>query len=132
MKIFKHYVFIAIALITMISFTSCQDEDEIVYNLTDCSWEGQLFNDQYGDAIFSTFTFSEDGLGIERQEYIDGAHSTQSFEWDINRYGELVLYYPRERLYIYIYSYYVGQYSFSGIYQIEDGPETRFELKAVW
>lgn len=132
MKRFKHYLFIAIALVTMISVTGCQDEDEIVYNLTDCTWEGYMFTDQYGDEIFSTFTFSEDGLGIERQRFIDGAHKSFSFEWEINRYGELELYYPREHTAIYIHSYYVGKHTFSGEYQIENGPSVDFELRAVW
>lgn len=132
MKTFKHYLFIAVALITMISFTGCQDKDEIIYNLTDCDWEGYMFTDQYGDDIFSSFTFAEDGYGVERQRFIDGSHTSYSFNWKINRYGDVELYYPREDLVIYIHSYYVGKYNFSGEYQIEDGPDMHFELNAVW
>lgn len=132
MKTVKLYLFIAVALITMISFSGCQDEDEIVYNLTDCNWEGYMFSDQYGGDIFSNFTFAEDGRGIERQRFIDGSHTTYSFDWRISRYGELELYYPEEDLVIYIHSYYVGKYTFSGKYQIENGQSIEFELKAAW
>lgn len=132
MKIVKHYWFVAIALITMISFTGCQDEDEIIYNLTDCEWKGYMFADQFGNDILSTFTFAEDGYGIERQKFVDGNHTTFTFQWRINKSGELELYYPEENMMIYIYSYYVGEYNFSGEYQIEDGPSSHFELKAVW
>lgn len=120
-------------MITMISFTACQDDDEIIYNLTDCSWRGHMFDDRYGDPIMSTFTFSEDGYGIERQEFVDGIHTTYSFEWKITRNGEIKIYYPKEDLFVYIHSYYVGEYAFSGEYQIEDDPiSTQFNLNAVW
>lgn len=132
MKIIKHYLFIAFALITMISFTGCQDKDEIIYNLTDCEWEGYMFVDQFGDDILSTFTFAEDGYGIERQRFADDFHSSFTFKWRISRSGELELYYPKKDIMIYIHSYYVGEYNFSGEYQIEDGPSNHFELKAVW
>ncbi len=128
MKIVKQYLFIAVAMIAMISFTGCQDKDEIIYNLTDCEWKGYMFDDD----ILSTFTFAEDGYGIERQRFVDGDHYSLTFKWRISRSGELELYYPEEGLMIYIHSYYVGEYNFSGEYQIENGPSVHFELKAVW
>lgn len=52
MKIVKHYWFIAIALITMISFSSCESDEERGFDISGLygkTWWGEMgFEDPYG------------------------------------------------------------------------------------
>ena len=83
MKIVKHYWFVAIALITMISFSSCDYNDEL-YSVYKFDWEIQngwlylYYSDGYtfiieypsvsGRYFYGT---AEDGFEI-RLEWVDG------------------------------------------------------------
>ena len=52
MKIVKHYWFVAIALITMISFSSCESDEERGFDISGLygkTWWGDMgFEDRYG------------------------------------------------------------------------------------
>ena len=75
MKIVKHYWFIAIALITMISFSSCESDEERGFDISGLygkTWWGDMgFEDRYGEPLYSyiTFTsgaFTDHGVGTEK------------------------------------------------------------------
>lgn len=55
MKIVKHYWFIAIALITMISFSSCENDEERGFDISGLygkTWWGEMgFEDPYGERL---------------------------------------------------------------------------------
>lgn len=55
MKIVKHYWFIAIALITMISFSSCESDEERGFDISGLygkTWWGEMgFEDPYGERL---------------------------------------------------------------------------------
>lgn len=74
MKIVKHYWFIAIALITMISFSSCESDEERGFDISGLygkTWWGEMgFENRYGEPLYSyiTFTsgaFTDHGVGTE-------------------------------------------------------------------
>ena len=78
MKIVKHYWFIAIALITMISFSSCENDEERGFDISGLygkTWWGEMgFEDPYGERLYSyiTFTsgaFTDHGAGTEERCY---------------------------------------------------------------
>lgn len=58
MKIVKHYWFIAIALIAMISFSSCESDEERGFDISGLygkTWWGEMgFEDPYGDRFTVT------------------------------------------------------------------------------
>lgn len=55
MKIVKHYWFVAIALITMISFSSCESDEERGFDISGLygkTWWGDMgFEDRYGEPL---------------------------------------------------------------------------------
>ena len=57
MKIVKHYWFIAIALIAMISFSSCESDEERGFDISGLygkTWWGEMgFEDPYGERLYS-------------------------------------------------------------------------------
>lgn len=61
MKIVKHYWFVAIALITMISFSSCESDEERGFDISGLygkTWWGDMgFEDRYGEPLYSYITF---------------------------------------------------------------------------
>lgn len=78
MKIVKHYWFVAIALITMISFSSCESDEERGFDISGLygkTWWGDMgFEDRYGEPLYSyiTFTsgaFTDHGVGTEERCY---------------------------------------------------------------
>lgn len=62
MKIVKHYWFVAIALITMISFSSCESDEERGFDISGLygkTWWGDMgFEDRYGEPLYSYITFT--------------------------------------------------------------------------
>lgn len=58
MKIVKHYWFVAIALITMISFSSCESDEERGFDISGLygkTWWGDMgFEDRYGEPLSVT------------------------------------------------------------------------------
>ena len=56
MKIVKHYWFVAIALITMISFSSCESDEERGFDISGLygkTWWGDMgFEDRYGEPLY--------------------------------------------------------------------------------
>lgn len=62
MKIVKHYWFIAIALITMISFSSCENDEERGFDISGLygkTWWGEMgFEDPYGERLFTVILHS--------------------------------------------------------------------------
>ena len=93
MKIVKHYWFVAIALITMISFSSCESDEERGFDISGLygkTWWGDMgFEDRYGEPLYSyiTFTsgaFTDHGVGTEeRCYYNDELYRVYKFDWEI-------------------------------------------------
>lgn len=80
MKIVKHYWFIAVALIAMIGFSSCESDEERGFDISGMygkTWYGDLgFEDPYGEPLYSYITFtsgasSDHGVGTEERCYYD-------------------------------------------------------------
>ena len=102
MKIVKHYWFVAIALITMISFSSCESDEERGFDISGLYgktwWGGMGFEDRYGEPLYSyiTFTsgaFTDHGVGTEERCYHnDELYRVYKFDWEIQN-GWLYLYY---------------------------------------
>ncbi len=67
MKIVKHYWFVAIALITMISFSSCESDEERGFDISGLygkTWWGDMgFEDRYGEPLYSYITFTSGAFG---------------------------------------------------------------------
>ena len=93
MKIVKHYWFIAIALITMISFSSCESDEERGFDISGLygkTWWGEMgFEDPYGERLYSYITFTsgafpDHGVGTEeRCYYNDELYRVYKFDWEI-------------------------------------------------
>ena len=102
MKIVKHYWFIAIALITMISFSSCENDEERGFDISGLygkTWWGEMgFEDPYGERLYSYITFTsgafpDHGVGTEERCYYDDElYRVYKFDWEIQN-GWLYLYY---------------------------------------
>ena len=58
MKIVKHYWFIAIALITMISFSSCENDEERGFDISG------LYGKTFGGAKWDLRTHTENGFTV--------------------------------------------------------------------
>ena len=94
MKIVKHYWFIAIALITMISFSSCENDEERGFDISGLygkTWWGEMgFEDPYGERLYSYITFTsgafpDHGVGTEERCYYDDElYRVYKFDWEIH------------------------------------------------
>lgn len=135
MKIFKHYLFIAAALITMISFTSCDDKDEIVDNLVGAYgkvWEGDLGALSDNDyPLISRLTFRENGKGREELYYMDNGefYNEYNFNWEFNWDNSILIFY-RNGDNAYISNYIISETYFKGYWSFNDSPTIPFELRA--
>ena len=133
MKIVKHYWFVAIALITMISFSSCESDEERGFDISGLygkTWWGDMgFEDRYGEPLYSyiTFTsgaFTDHGVGTEeRCYYNDELYRVYKFDWEIQN-GWLYLYYSDGYTFIIDYPSVSGRYFYG---TAEDGFEIRLE-----
>ena len=134
MKIVKHYWFVAIALITMISFSSCESDEERGFDISGLygkTWWGDMgFEDRYGEPLYSyiTFTsgaFTDHGVGTEERCYHnDELYRVYKFDWEIQN-GWLYLYYSDSYTFIIEYPSVSGRYFYG---TAEDGFEIRFCL----
>lgn len=132
MKIVKHYWFVAIALITMISFSSCESDEERGFDISGLygkTWWGDMgFEDRYGEPLYSyiTFTsgaFTDHGVGTEeRCYYNDELYRVYKFDWEIQN-GWLYLYYSDGYTFIIEYPSVSGRYFYG---TAEDGFEIRY------
>lgn len=137
MKTFKHYFFIILAIVTMISFTSCEDEEEdiITGHLVGPygkSWEGDLgalSEDNY--PLFSRLTFRKNGKGREELYYMDNGdfYEEYEFNWEFDRDNTILIYY-RNGDDAYLRNYIIGESDFRGYWSINGSPELAFELHA--
>lgn len=70
MKIVKHYWFVAIALITMISFSSCESDEERGFDISGLygkTWWGDMgFEDRYGEPLYSYITFTSGAFTVRK------------------------------------------------------------------
>ena len=133
MKIVKHYWFVAIALITMISFSSCESDEERGFDISGLygkTWWGDMgFEDRYGEPLYSyiTFTsgaFTDHGVGTEERCYHnDELYRVYKFDWEIQN-GWLYLYYSDSYTFIIEYPSVSGRYFYG---TAEDGFEIRLE-----
>ena len=105
MKIVKHYWFIAIALITMISFSSCENDEERGFDISGLygkTWWGEMgFEDPYGERLYSYITFTsgafpDHGVGTEERCYYDDElYRVYKFDWEIQNGWFCLLYTSR-------------------------------------
>ena len=100
MKIVKHYWFIAIALITMISFSSCESDEERGFDISGL----------YGKTWWGEMGFDE-------------LYRVYKFDWEIQN-GWLYLYYSDGYTFIIEYPSVSGRYFYG---TAEDGFEIRLE-----
>lgn len=124
MKIVKHYWFVAIALITMISFSSCESDEERGFDISGLygkTWWGDMgFEDRYGEPLYSyiTFTsgaFTDHGVGTEeRCYYNDELYRVYKFDWEIQN-GWLYLYYSDGYTFIIEYPSVSGRYFYVSV-----------------
>ena len=136
MKIVKHYWFIAIALITMISFSSCESDEERGFDISGLygkTWWGEMgFEDPYGERLYSYITFTsgafpDHGVGTEERCYYDDElYRVYKFDWEIQN-GWLYLYYSDGYTFIIEYPSVSGRYFYG---TAEDGFEIRLEWVA--
>lgn len=134
MKTVKHYLFIAVALIAMISFSSCESDEERGFDISGMygkTWYGDMgFRANNGERLFSYITFSsgassDHGVGTdERCYYDDEIYDIYKFDWKIQD-GWLYLYYNDGYRFIIEYPSVSGRYFYG---TAEDG----FEIKLEW
>lgn len=94
----RNYLYMLFACILTLSFTACDDDDQydIESVIVGRSWTGDVgMNDEFGEPLFSTFTFGADGFGDEFQYYISDGHLYDSFRfmwyWEDRYSNNLVL-----------------------------------------
>lgn len=104
MKTAKHYLLVAAALLTLISFSSCENDEEIGADLSGLygvTWYGDMgASDHRGYPLDSYITFvsgsyPDHGVGTEKVYYADYPHeyyATYKFDWTIE-YGTLYIAY---------------------------------------
>ena len=134
MKTLKSYGFILAALVAMLSFSSCETDEEKGFDISGRygkTWWGDMgFTDDYGEPLFSYITFtsgasSDHGVGVDKQCYYnDEVYETSKFDWEI-RDGWLYLYYEDGFQFIIEYPSVSGHYFYG---TAEDG----FEIKLEW
>lgn len=115
MKIFKHYLFIVMALVAMVSFTSCEDDEDIGFDLSGSygvTWYGDMGAiDHEGYSLDSYITFMsgsrpDHGIGTEELYYPNSPYEydTYKFDWviengvlylDYDNGDHIVVDYPR-------------------------------------
>lgn len=116
MKTVKQYLFIAVALIAMISFSSCESDEEIGFDLSGVDgvrWYGDMGASDYdGYPLESYITFRsgsrpDHGVGTEEIYYAVPPYEhygTYKFDWiiengrlyiDYNNGESIVINYPR-------------------------------------
>ena len=114
MKIVKHYWFVAIALITMISFSSCESDEERGFDISGL----------YSYITFTSGAFPDHGVGTEERCYYDDElYRVYKFDWEIQN-GWLYLYYSDGYTFIIEYPSVSGRYFYG---TAEDGFEIRLE-----
>lgn len=134
MKTFKHYLFIAVAMITMISLSSCESDEEKGFDISGMygkTWYGDMgFDDGYGEPLYSYITFtsgasSDHGVGVDERRYQDNDdyYRTYKFDWKIDN-GWLYLYYEDRYTFIIKYPSVSNRYFYG---TAEDGFEIRLE-----
>ena len=130
MKIVKHYWFVAIALITMISFSSCESDEERGFDISGLygkTWWGDMgFEDRYGEPLYSSSHSPQVLSQImveERCYYNDELYRVYKFDWEIQN-GWLYLYYSDGYTFIIEYPSVSGRYFYG---TAEDGFEIRLE-----
>lgn len=135
MNTFKHYLFIVAAMITMISLSSCESDEEKGFDISGMygkTWYGDMgFNDRHGEPLCSYITFtsgasSDHGVGVDEQCYLsdDAYYRTYKFDWEIEN-GLLYLYYDDGYTFIIRYPSVSNRYFYG---TAEDG----FEIKLEW
>lgn len=135
MKTFKHYLFIAMTMAAMISFTGCADDEEIVHNLVGAYgkvWEGDLgAMDDYDYPLISNLTFRDNGQGREELYYMDNGefYDEFPFRWELDWDNTIFIYY-RNGDRAYITDYIIGVNTFQGYWSFNNSREIPFTLHA--
>lgn len=135
MNTFKHYLFIVAAMITMISLSSCESDEEKGFDISGMygkTWYGDMgFNARNEEALYSYITFSSGassthGVGVDERyfQYDDVWYKTYKFDWEIQN-GWLYLYYNDGYKFIIKYPTVSNRYFYG---TAEDG----FEIKLEW
>lgn len=126
MKTVKHYLFIAVALIAMISFSSCESDEEIGFDLSGSygvTWYGDMgANDHNGYPLDSYITFMsgsrpDHGIGTEELYYADHPYeyyTTYKFDWAIEN-GLLYIDYNNGESIVIDYPHINGNYFYGTI-----------------
>lgn len=133
MKIVKHYWFIAIALITMISFSSCESDEERGFDISGLygkTWWGEMgFEDPYGERLYSYITFTSGTFPVKLIYpikfiiIVTAFFRTYTMIREIQN-GWLYLYYSDGYTFIIEYPSVSGRYFYG---TAEDGFEIRLE-----
>ncbi len=103
MKTLKNYAFVLVAMMAMLCFSSCEDDEERGFDISGMygkTWCGDMgFGDRRGEPLYSYIEFisgasSDHGVGTEerRYQYDDAYYNTFKFDWEIQD-GWLYLYY---------------------------------------
>ncbi len=110
MKTLKNYTWILAAFVVLSGLASCQDDDEIGFDLSGMygkTWEGELgYSDEYGNKLQNGITFnsgssSDHGIGYDHVSYsdgepydVDGSHpdGIYKFDWKVTT-GIIILKY---------------------------------------
>ncbi len=130
MKTVKHYLFIVVALITMISFSSCESDEETGFDLSGVdgvTWYGDMgANDYEGYPLESYITFRsgsrpDHGIGTEELYYAVPPYEyyeTYKFDWVIED-GRLYIDYDNGQSIVINYPHISGRYFYGTIGNFE-------------
>lgn len=138
MKKFK--TLLAMALIAMISlsFTSCDKDAEIAYNLDGGTWRGTMYT-YYGgyEATSSVIHFNQndgwrsgDGYWIDyfsNYYWHNNNYIANHISWTVNN-GNINIYLEEEGIRVVIYNYVLTDSRFSGVIELSNGERKDFSL----
>ena len=137
----RKFISLMMFMTAVFAFTSCTTEDQNEAMTLTGTWQGDLgiymYSDRYNDyyeAYQTTIQFNSSGYGstsgtgyeLDRFQNAPWNYIYNPIQWSVTD-GTIYIYYPREKMTLRIFDYYLSDKYFSG--RMEDG--TDFHLTYV-
>lgn len=136
----KMYIYLMMAMASMVVFTSCEDSDAVEARTLDGSWTGYIdtyFQDRWGltgNSYRTTMYFHQrdryGGTGYEVDYDMNSRYSDYyycEFDWEVYN-GEIIIRYADSWDNVYIYDYHLTSSLFEGYMDDGTNRDIRFEL----
>ena len=142
MKKFTSYIAMMMIALTSLTFTSCNDDEDIANTLWGV-WKGEMYvttywGDYYYDASYSEIAFDKDpyqyasgtGYWIDYYSNAPWDYHANHIRWTISN-GVIRIRYVEDGGYVDIYDYRLDYNYFTGSIQNDYGEELNFRLRKV-